>query len=109
MKNWSEDEKKCPISYTLNIVGGRWKWLIIYKINQGKVLRYGELKKSLPSITHKMLSQYLKELEKENLIIRIEYPQVPPRVEYSLTTKGKSILPILELMSVWGKENYIND
>ncbi len=105
MANWSSKECNCPIIYTLAIVGGKWKWLIVYRLFENGVLRYGELKKSLPSITHKMLSHELKELEAEKLIHREEYHQIPPKVEYSLTEKGKTLLPILELMYKWGDEN----
>lgn len=105
MKKWSIDEGKCPISYTLAAVGGRWKWLILYKLFQNKVLRYGEIKRNMPSITHKMLSQQLKELEATKLINRKEYYQIPPKVEYSLTEKGQTLIPILTLMSEWGANN----
>ena len=67
--------------------------------------RYGEIKKSIPPITHKMLSQQLKELEAEQLVARKEYHQIPPKVEYSLTQRGNTLIPILELMSHWGAEN----
>lgn len=87
------------------VVGGKWRWLIIYKLSEDGILRYGELKRTLPSITHKMLSQELKELEAEKLIHREEYHQIPPKVEYSLTDKGKTLLPILDLMFKWGAEN----
>lgn len=105
MKKWSSDEGKCSISYTLSVVGGRWKWLILYKLFQNKVLRYGEIKKNMPSITHKMLSQQLKELQSAELIYRKEYYQIPPKVEYSLTEKGNTLIPILLLMSEWGEKN----
>lgn len=105
MKKWSSDEGKCSISYTLSVVGGRWKWLILYKLFQNKVLRYGEIKKSMPSITHKMLSQQLKELQSTELIYRKEYHQIPPKVEYSLTDKGNTLIPILLHMSEWGEKN----
>ena len=85
--------------------GGKWRWLIIYKLSENGILRYGELKKALPPITHKMLSQELKELEAQKLIHREEYHQIPPIVEYSLTEKGQTLLPILDLMSKWGDEN----
>ena len=104
MATWPIDSE-CPIIYTLAVVGGKWRWLIIYKLSAAGVLRYGELKRNLPPITHKMLSQELKELEAEKLIHRKEYHQIPPKVEYSLTEKGKTLLPILELMSKWGAEN----
>jgi DNA-binding HxlR family transcriptional regulator len=105
MKKWSSDEGKCSISYTLSAVGGRWKWLILYKLFKNKILRYGEIKKNIPSITHKMLSQQLKELQSEELINRKEYYQIPPKVEYSLTKKGGTLIPILELMAEWGPKN----
>ncbi len=105
MQKWSTSECKCPITYTLSIVGGKWKWLILYKLFQNGILRYGELKRNVPSITHKMLSQQLKELECEELINRKEYHQIPPKVEYSLTEKGETLIPILELMSKWGANN----
>lgn len=105
MAKWSNDEYNCAITYTLSIVGGKWKWLILYRLSENGILRYGELKKILPAITHKMLSQQLKELEAEQLIHREEYRQIPPKVEYWLTPKGNTLLPILNLMSQWGKEN----
>lgn len=105
MANWSREECDCSIIYTISVVGGKWKWLILYKLSENGVLRYGQLKKILPAITHKMLSQELKELEAEQLIHRKEYHQIPPKVEYSLTAKGKTLLPILDLMSKWGDEN----
>ncbi|MEG6586588.1 winged helix-turn-helix transcriptional regulator [Dendrosporobacter sp. 1207_IL3150] len=105
MAKWSNDECNCAITYTLSIVGGKWKWLILYKLSESGVLRYGELKKVLPDITHKMLSQQLKELEAEQLIHREEYHQIPPKVEYWVTPKGKTLLPILNQMSQWGEKN----
>ena len=104
MATWSLDSE-CPIIYTLAVVGGKWRWLIIYKLSENGILRYGELKRCLPPITHKMLSQELKELEAKKLIHSEDYHQIPPKVEYSLTEKGKSLLPILDLMSKWGDEN----
>lgn len=105
MHKWLPSECDCPITYTLAVVGGKWKWLILYKLFQNGIQRYGEIKKKMPSITHKMLSQELKELELEKLIHREEYSQVPPKVEYSLTEKGETLIPILELMSKWGASN----
>ena len=95
----------CPVAYTLAVLEGKWKWMSIYILSEDGILRYGELKKRLPGITHKMLSQHLKELEAEGLINRQSYHQVPPKVEYSLTEKGRSLVPILELMCQWGSAN----
>ena len=97
---------ECPVTYTLSILGGKWKWLIIYLLFEHNILRYGELKKRLVGITHKMLSQQLKELDAANLINRKEYQQIPPKVEYSLSEQGKTLLPILNLMCEWGKKNH---
>ncbi|PPK79597.1 HxlR family transcriptional regulator [Lacrimispora xylanisolvens] len=104
-------EKMCfvsnkePFEYTLSIVSGKWKLKIIYLLACTTPVRYGELKRNISGITHKMLSTQLKELEKENVIERKEYPQVPPKVEYYLTKKGESLIPIVRSMCVWGKEN----
>jgi len=95
----------CPIQYTLDLIGGKWKLIILWHLSSEKVMRYSELRRSLPGITHKMLSQQLKELEGDGFIHRDEYPQVPPKVEYSLTDFGKSILPVLKGMSEWGSYN----
>ena len=95
----------CPITYTISILEGKWKWLIIWVLEEEGIIRYGELKRNLPKITHKMLSQQLKELEKMELISRKSYHQIPPKVEYSLTGKGKTLLPIIDLMCEWGEKN----
>ena len=107
MKNHDEAlTLECPVTYTLSILGGKWKWLIIYLLFEHNILRYGELKKRLVGITHKMLSQQLKELDAANLINRKEYQQIPPKVEYSLSEQGKTLLPILNLMCEWGRKNH---
>lgn len=95
----------CPVEYTLSIIGGKWKPVILWHLASDGVKRYGEIKKSLNGITHKMLSTQLKELEADDLIHRKEYHQIPPKVEYSLTQKGKTLIPILKIMCEWGKEN----
>lgn len=96
---------KEPFEYTLSIVSGKWKLKIIYLLACITPVRYNMLKKSIEGITHKMLSTQLKELEQEGMISRKEYPQVPPKVEYSLTSKGESLIPILTAMCTWGKEH----
>ncbi len=104
MDNAENKCSQCPVRYTLSIVGGKWKWLILWQLAQGQVIRYGRLKESLPSIAHKTLSQQLKELENHGLIHREQYNEVPPRVEYSLTIKGETLLPVFEHMAQWGKQ-----
>lgn len=93
-----------PFEYTLSLVGGKWKMHILFWLWHCKVMRYSEIKRALKSITHKMLSNQLKELEADGLIIRTEYPQVPPKVEYRLTDKGKSLMPVLDAMCKWGHQ-----
>ncbi|WP_160688917.1 helix-turn-helix domain-containing protein [Clostridium sp. C2-6-12] len=96
---------KEPFEYTLSIISGKWKLKVIYLLACSGTLRYGELKKNIEGITHKMLSSQLKELENENIIFRKEYPQIPPKVEYSLTQKGQSLIPLVRNMCEWGKSN----
>lgn len=96
---------KEPFEYTLSVISGKWKLKIIYLLACVGTMRYGALKKNINGITHKMLSSQLKELENENIILRKEYPQIPPKVEYSLTQKGQSLMPIVEYMCDWGKKN----
>ena len=105
MQKWMPAKCNCAVAYTLSVVGGKWKWLILYKLFQNEILRYGKLKQAIPSITHKMLSQQLKDLEAQQLIHREEYPQIPPRVEYTLTEKGASLLPVIQMMEKWGLAN----
>ena len=87
------------------MINGKWKLRILYELDCEKILRYSELKRNLTPITHKMLSTQLKELEEDGIIIRKEYPQVPPKVEYSLSEKGISFIPIINAMCDWGKIN----
>lgn len=92
----------CPIYYTITKMDGKWKWLILYKLYKLKVIRYNKLRDELQPIAHRTLSNQLKELEADGLIHREQYNEVPPKVEYSLTERGKTLIPILELMSEWG-------
>ena len=96
------DETNCPVRTTMTIIGGKWKPVILYYIKTEGVCRFGELQRFIPHITKKMLTQQLRELESDGIVNRNVYQQVPPRVEYSLTTYGKSLKPILELMAKWG-------
>ncbi len=96
---------KEPFEYTLSMISGKWKLKIIYLLACTAPVRYGVLKKNIDGITHKMLSAQLKELQKDGIIERHEYPQVPPKVEYFLTSMGKSLIPIVMSMCAWGKEH----
>lgn len=97
----------CPVDATINLIGGKYKSLILWHLLDG-TLRFGELKKLIPNATAKMLTQQLRELEESNLITRTVYPVVPPKVEYNLSDFGKSIKPILITMYEWG-ENYLKN
>lgn len=90
-----------PVELALDVIGGKWKMPILWRLNRN-VWRYGELRKDLGIITHKMLTEQLKDLEKEGLIERKVYPVVPPKVEYRITRKGKTIIPIIESLREWG-------
>lgn len=92
-------------SYTLSIINGKYKMVILYCLMEFGVVRYGELKKYIKTISHKSLSADLKELEKDGLVNRKSYGSIPPKVEYSLTEKGKSLMSILDELCVWGEKN----
>ncbi|MBE8719362.1 winged helix-turn-helix transcriptional regulator [Sphingobacterium pedocola] len=101
-------ETNCGMAYTISVLSGRWKLSILgFLLDNGK-LRYGELKRKVIGISEKMLINQLKELEGDGLINRIAYPEVPPRVEYELSDKGKTLENILVLMSSWGEGNTDN-
>lgn len=91
----------CPVEETLNLIGGKYKALILWHLSEGK-LRFSELKKLIGNATAKMLTQQLRELEASKLIHREVFPIIPPRVEYSLTDLGKSLMPVLVAMRDWG-------
>jgi DNA-binding HxlR family transcriptional regulator len=92
----------CYFELTLDIIGGKWKPIILYYIGKEEVIRYGELRRSIPNINERMLTRQLRELEKDQLVHREIYKEVPPKVEYSLTDLGKTIMPILEELKDWG-------
>ncbi|MGB3589267.1 MAG: helix-turn-helix domain-containing protein [Tunicatimonas sp.] len=99
----------CPVLTTLEVIGGKWKPAILWELQLHQIRRFGKLKRALPGITQKMLTQQLRELEKDNVIHRKVYAEVPPRVEYRLTDYGVTLIPILHEMAQWGwthrKEN----
>jgi len=90
----------CPVELTLDTIGGKWKVLIIWQLLHG-MKRYGELRKLLPKVTHKMLTQQLRELEEDKIIERKVYAVVPPKVEYSLAKRGHELAPVLDTMAQW--------
>jgi DNA-binding HxlR family transcriptional regulator len=92
---------QCPVETTLSIIGDKWKPLIIYHLLSG-TKRYSELQRCIPSVTRRMLTQHLRELEQDGIIHREVYQQVPPKVEYSLTETGITLKPVLDTMFNWG-------
>jgi DNA-binding HxlR family transcriptional regulator len=92
---------KCPAEITLAVIGGRWKVLILYQLFQG-VKRFSELQRAIKGVTQKMLTQQLRELERDGIVQRTVYPQVPPKVEYQLTPLGRTLAPVVEEMCKWG-------
>jgi DNA-binding HxlR family transcriptional regulator len=91
----------CDMTYALQLIGGRWKPLILVNLEK-QPLRYGELKKRISHITERMLTLQLREMEEDNIVKRTVFPEVPPRVEYELTEVGKELIPVLLKLSDWG-------
>lgn len=99
----------CEIEVTLTAIGGKWKPLILYYLIEEGTKRFGEIKSFISNVSHKTLTNQLRELESDGLITRTIYPEVPPKVEYSITEKGLSLYPILEAMCEWGAKNLNDD
>lgn len=93
---------ECPVAYALNLIGGKWHLQIIWALYKKPVQRYNELKRRVDGITNMMLSQSLKELEQYGLVNRTQYPEIPPRVEYSLTEEGQVLIPLIRELWKWG-------
>ena len=97
----------CPVEVTLNLIDGKWKGVILYHLFE-KTLRFNELRRRFPDITQRMLTKQLRELEKNELIIRKVYPVIPPKVEYSLSERGRSLEPVIMALKNWG-DTYLVD
>jgi DNA-binding HxlR family transcriptional regulator len=91
----------CAVEAALDVIGGKWKPLILWHLGDN-IMRFGELQRSLPGVNAKMLTKQLRELEKDGVIKRTIYPEVPPRVEYAITDFGRTLIPILEALCTWG-------
>lgn len=105
----SEDHLLCPIRYAIAVVGGKWKLPIICMLAGDQPVRYSNIKRKLSGITNMMLAQSLKELQASGLVHREQYNEVPPRVEYALTEKGRKIIPPLTKLAEWGADNMQED
>ena len=102
----TQDKKElpaCPVETTLMLIGNKWKVLILRDLMPG-TKRFGELQRSVGHVSQKVLTAQLREMEAQGLVLRTVYPEVPPRVEYSLTARGRSLKPILDVMGAWGEE-----
>lgn len=97
----ASEEKHCPVEATISLIGGKYKSLILWKL-MGGTLRFSQLRREVPRATPKMLTQQLRELERDGLVMRQVFPVIPPKVEYSLTKFGRSIAPVLQAMYSWG-------
>lgn len=101
----SQAIKPCPLRNALEMIGGKWKLPVLCLLSSGEALRYSTIKRNVGGITNMMLSQSLKELEANGIVKRVQYNEVPPRVEYSLTEAGQSLLPALNALARWGADN----
>ena len=101
-----EPQSNCPMRKTLELISGKWRTHITYELCKKPSCRFGELKKALPQITNTMLTSTLRDLEKYKIVSRKQFNEIPPHVEYSLTEKGKALLPAFLELAKWG-ENYL--
>ena len=100
------DAASCPVTYCLSMIGGKWKPVILYCISNG-VDRFGVMQRVVAGITKQMLTKQLREMEADGLITRTVFPVVPPRVDYALTDKGRSLLPVISEMKQWGEAHQV--
>ena len=107
IKNYIEEANFADtgFSYTLSLISGKHKMVILYCLMEYETVRFNELKRYLKNISDKTLSSNLKQLETDHLIVRREYPQIPPKVEYSLSDRGKSLMDVLDQLCIWGENN----
>lgn len=100
---------KCPTLFTISLISGKWRLPILWKLSDNKTLRFNELKRQVTGITNMMLTECLKDFETHNIVQRIQYNEIPPRVEYSLTANGKELVSILQDLHKWGQVQMDND
>lgn len=95
----------CSVEAALNLINGKWKGVVLYHLFRDHTLRFGELRRRLPTVTQRMLTKQLREMEEDGLIERKVFAVVPPRVDYSLADKGRSLEPVIRALELWGQEN----
>jgi DNA-binding HxlR family transcriptional regulator len=98
-----KDSPFCPVTKAMEVLGGKWKCMILWHLSR-EVMRFSELDQAIPSISKRMLTQQLRDLEQDGVVVRKVYAEVPPRVEYGLTPLGESLKPLLDAMCQWGKD-----
>ena len=103
-----KEKTLCPVTATLQLIGGRWKTIILYTLTAG-TRRFGEIGVRIPDISRKVLTEQLKELEADGLILREQFKEIPPRVEYSLTDLGKSLSSVISELEKWGTANVLSN
>ena len=103
-KKAETENSLCPINYLTNVLGGRWKLHVLCILNNGGTIRFGQIKRKIGKVLNVMLSQTLKELERDGIVIRHQYNEVPPHVDYTLTEKGKNVIPALIMLSEWAQK-----
>lgn len=94
----------CPVEAALGLIGGKWKGIVLYHL-LGGTLRFNEIRRRIPGVTQRMLTTQLRELESDGLILRVVYPEVPPKVEYSLSPKGRTLGPVIMGLKAWSEEH----
>ena len=104
-RKYIENPNACTLVHTMNIIGNKWKPIVIYLLSSGP-LRFGQLHAMIPTISRKVLTEQLKELQNDELIDRVSFAEIPPRVEYSLTAKSAGLLPVLKQLSNWAHDTY---
>jgi len=104
LKHYQSDPQ-CPVLQSLEILQGKWASRIIFYLLKNDCMRFGELRKSMPAITNTMLTATLKELEQRGIVLRVQYNEIPPHVEYSLSESGNALLPVFYELGKWGREH----
>jgi DNA-binding HxlR family transcriptional regulator len=107
MKVTDSNANHCPVEVTLSVIGGKWKPLILWHLSEGGVRRFLELQRIIPGITRKMLTQHLRELERDGVVARQIFDEMPLRVEYSLTKYGQTLRPLMRVLCDWGSKHEI--
>lgn len=97
----------CPVEATLALIGGKWKGLVLYHLFAEEVLRFNEIRRRLPNVTQRMLTSQLRELEADGFVVRKIYPEIPPKVEYRLSARGRSLEPVIRALKAWGDAHVV--